>query len=197
MTLTKAEILLGTQARKNVFIDALDGEVEIRPLTDGELHQIQLKFVRAVSMKLDLTSEELQGDVGEKALELAKKLNMDIDVAEFAQADYESILMAAAFGLSVDEEWSTDEIEGLPPGASTQIADEVYELSGARPEQEAMLRHFRGDSARSRDSASTSDGSPASSHASGPDAVSEDPTGRDGEDDVPDARIASELGASR
>ncbi|KKN20727.1 hypothetical protein LCGC14_0932470, partial [marine sediment metagenome] len=51
MTLTKAEILLGTQARKNVFIDALDGEVEIRPLTDGELHQIQLKFVRAVSMK--------------------------------------------------------------------------------------------------------------------------------------------------
>ncbi len=148
--LTKAELLQGKAARRTVPIEALDGEVEIRPLTDGEFHTIQQKFVAAVSMKLDISPEDLDGANPADAPKLASRLNTEIDVADFAQADYESTLMAAAWGLSVGEvEWSTKEVQQLPPGSAEQIADEVYELSGARPEQEVVLRHFRGDSSRS------------------------------------------------
>ncbi len=160
MALTKAELLLGKSARRTVPIDALNGEVEIRPLTDGEFHTIQQKFVAAVSMKLDISPEDMDGALPEDAPKLASKLNTEIDVADFAQADYESTLMAAAWGLSVgDEKWSTEEVEQLPPGSAEQIADEVYDLSGARPEQEVVLRHFRGDSSRSVTGEGADDGS--------------------------------------
>ncbi len=151
MALTKAELLQGKTARRTVPIDALDGEVTIRPLTDGEFHQIQQKFVQAVTMKLDISPEDLETELGPDTPKLASKLNTEIDVAEFAQADYDSSLLAAAYGLTVDDDvWSPEEVEQLPPGAAEQIADEVYDLSGSRPEQEVVLRHFREDGVGSR-----------------------------------------------
>lgn len=168
MALTKAELLQGSTARRSPHIVALNGEVEIRPLTDGEFHAIQQMFVEAVSMKLDITPEELEAEAGPDTAKLARSLNTEIDVAQFAQADYESTLMAAAFGLSVDDvEWVPAEVEQLPPGAAEQIADEVYDLSGARPEQEVVLRNFRGDRSGPTTRQVAYDGGPPGADADG------------------------------
>ena len=187
MALTKAELLQGKTARRTVLIKALDGEVVIRPLTDGEFHSIQQKFVQAVTMKLDISPEDLDTELGSDVPKLASKLNTEIDVAEFAQADYESSLMAAAFGLTVgEEEWSMEEVEQLPPGAAEQIADEVYDLSGARPEQEVVLRHFRDDGVGTKSRQVAHDGSSAGSDTDGSHPGAADLPRRSMEDSTPD-----------
>jgi len=187
MALTKAELLQGKTARRTVPIEALKGEVEIRPLTDGEFHAIQQKFVEAVSMKLDITPEDLETELGADTPKLASKLKTEIDVAEFAQADYESSLMAAAFGMSIDGvEWSMEEIEQLAPGAAEQIADEVYDLSGARPEQEVVLRHFREDGVGTKSRQVAHDGSSAGSDTDGSHPGAADLPRRSMEDSTPD-----------
>ena len=187
MALTKAELLQGKTARRTVPIKALEGEVVIRPLTDGEFHQIQQKFVQAVSMKLDISPEDLETELGPDTPKLASKLNTEIDVAEFAQADYDSSLMAAAWGLSVDGvEWSMEEVSELAPGAAEQIADEVYDLSGARPEQEVVLRHFREDGIGTKSRQVAHDGGPAGSRTEGSHAGAADSAGRGVEDGASD-----------
>lgn len=192
MALTKAELLQGKTARRTVPIKALEGEVVIRPLTDGEFHEIQQKFVQAVSMKLDISPEDLDKELGVDTPKLASKLNTEIDVAEFAQADYESSLMSAAWGLSVDDdEWSMKEVAQLAPGAAEQIADEVYDLSGARPEQEVVLRHFREDGVGTKSRQVAHDGGSPSGRAEGSHAGTADSTGRGVEDS------ASERGGQR
>ncbi len=192
MALTKAELLQGKTARRTVPISALGGEVEIRPLTDGEFHSIQQKFVQAVSMKLDISPEDLETEIGPDTPKLASKLNTEIDVAEFAQADYESSLMAAAFGLTVGgEEWSMEEVEQLPPGAAEQIADEVYDLSGARPEQEVVLRHFRDDGVGTKSRKVAHDGGPPSGNSDGSDTGAADLAGRSVEAGSPDGEAAN------
>ena len=187
MALTKAELLQGKTARRTVPIKALDGEVVIRPLTDGEFHDIQQKFVQAVSMKLDISPEDMETELGPDTPKLASKLNTEIDVAEFAQADYDSSLMAAAWGLSVDgEEWSMEEVAQLAPGAAEQIADEVYDLSGARPEQEVVLRHFRDDGVGTKSRQVAYDGGTPGSDTDGSHPGAADLPGRSLEDSTPD-----------
>ena len=171
MALSKAELLKGKAAVRTVPIATLEGEVAIRSLTDGEFHDIQQLFVEAVSMKLDIKPEEMKG--GELAADeekLASRVNTTIDVGQFARADYESSLMAAAFGLSVNgEEWTQEEVMQLPPGSAELIADEVYDLSGARPEQEAVLRRFRSKQAGAVDDQVADDGGPVGSDTDGSD----------------------------
>ncbi len=168
--LTKAELLQGKAATRTVPIESLDnGEVTIRPLTDGEFHEIQQLFVEAVTMKLDITPEEMKdGELAADEAKLASRVDTTIDVGQFARADYQSSLMAAAHGLSVNGvKWSQEEVMQLPPGSAEEIANEVYELSGARPEQETILRRFRGVSTGAVDDQVADDGGSAGSDAGG------------------------------
>ncbi len=191
MALTKAELLQGSTARRTTFIEALDGEVEIRPLTDGEFHDIQQKFVEAVSFKLDITPEDLEAESGPNKAKLAKSLNTEINVAQFAQADYETSLMAAAAGLSMNGvEWSIAEVAQLPPGAPEQISDEVYDLSGARPEQEAVLRNFRGNEGGTVAREVAHDGGTPGADTDGTDPGAADLAGRGVEHDESDGGAA-------
>ena len=170
--LTKAELLKGKEAVRTVPIEALEGgEVMIRPLTDGEFHEIQQLFVEAVTMKLDISPEEMQsGELVTDETKLSSRVDTTIDVGQFARADYKSSLLAAAYGLSVNGvKWTKKEVMQLPPGSAEQIADEVYDLSGARPEQEAVLRRFRGDSTGTSDDQDSTDGGPPGSDTDGSD----------------------------
>ncbi len=186
MALTKSELLAGKAAVRTVPIKALEGgEVTIRPLTDGEFHDIQQLFVEAVSMKLDIAPEEMKGgELAADQAKLASRVNTTIDVGQFARADYESSLMAAAWGLSVNgEEWTQEEVMQLPPGSAEQIADEVYDLSGSRPEQEAVLRRFRDNRSGSVDDQVADDGGFPGSDTDGSDPGAADLPGRGVESD--------------
>ncbi len=162
MVLTKADLIAGRNNKKTVPIEALDGEVEIRPLTDGEFYEVQAIFVDAVQMNIGLTKEDFERESPLAGDALADKLSTTVDVGAFAAANHRADVLAAVYGLSVvDVEWTDEEVESLPPGSAQEIAEAVYELSGAHPDQEVMLRHFRGDRSGSRDSSAADDGSAA------------------------------------
>ncbi|KKK94956.1 hypothetical protein LCGC14_2677650, partial [marine sediment metagenome] len=162
MALTKAELLQGRDNKKPVHIEALDGEIEIRPLTDGEFYEIQALFMQAVEMNIGLTKEDLEGKSRLDGAKLAEKMNTTVDVGQFAEANHQSDVLAAVYGLSVGEtSWTAEEVDSLPPGSAQEIAEAVYDFSGAHPDQEVMLRHFRGNGSGARDSADSDDGSTA------------------------------------
>ncbi len=161
MSLTKAELLLGKDNTKTVPIEALGGDVKIRPLTDGEFQEIQSLFVDAVQMNIGLTKADFDGKTKLDKDDLAEKLETTVDVAQFASADHRSNVLATMYGLSVSETetWDEKEVNSLPPGSAEQIAAKVYDFSGAHPEQEVLLRRFRDDGSGTIDSADTDDGS--------------------------------------
>ena len=162
MVLTKADLVAGRNNKKTVSIEAVDGEVEIRPLTDGEFYEVQSIFVEAVQMNIGLTKEDLEGKGKISGDALADRMSTTVEVGAFAAANHRADVLAAVYGLSVgEEEWTDAEVESLPPGSAQQIAEAVYEFSGAHPDQEVMLRHFRGNGSGARDSADSDDGSTA------------------------------------
>lgn len=177
MSLSKHEILQGNRARRSVPIEALGGEVKIRPLTDGEFHAIQMVFVEAVRTQFNFDDGDFsKGQLTEN--DIASKFNAQFNIREFAEADHSTDVMASAYGLSVDDEvWTTEEVEQLPPGAVKLIANEVFDLSGARPEQEAMLRSFREDKLSGGSSIFTDGGSSISTDSNGLDTGPEDSPG--------------------
>ncbi len=179
MALTKAELLQGRNNRKTVSIEALDGEVEIRPLTDGEFYEVQSIFVEAVQMNIGLTKEDLEGKGKLSGDALADRMSTTVDVGAFAAANHRADVLAAVYGLSVDNnEWTAEEVESLPPGSAQQIAEAVYEFSGAHPDQEVMLRHFRDDGSGSRNGAASDDGDSAGDGTEPVDTGSADIPGR-------------------
>ena len=159
MALSKEELLKGRNNKKTVTIEALeDGDVEIRPLTDGEFYEIQAVFVQAVEMNIGLTREDFDDKDRLSGDKLGDRMTTTVDVGQFAKADHQANVLAAKYGLSVTVQWTDEEVESLPPGSAEQIAKEVYDFSGAHPEQEVMLRHFRDDGSRPRDRAPSDDG---------------------------------------
>ena len=176
MSLSKHELLQGNRARRSIPIPALGGEVKIRPITDAEFHAIQMVFIEAVRTQFNFEPEDFSKQMS--GSDIASKFNTQFDIKEFAEADHATDLMAAAYGLSVDdEEWTVEEVGMLPPGSVKLIAEEVFDLSGARPEQEALLRSFREDKLSGGPSLSADGGSAVSTDSIGLDTGTEDSAG--------------------
>jgi hypothetical protein len=149
MKLTKAQILEGTSAVKEVRINTLDGDVEIRPLTDGEWATVQEIINRGVVTKVKGRTPVTEVDAGKAEIN-----------------DHKSDLFICRTGLT--EKWSDDELDKLPAGAVSEISEAIQDLSGVskRPKRDELMdeavRSFRGESDGSGDSDTSSDGPPDS-----------------------------------
>lgn len=155
MGLTKADLLAGAGGTKDVHIEALGAEVTIRPLTDDEFHEVQKVFLEAVS--IDLNMDDVEGDITElSSKEVMQHIKPSFDFQKFAEADHDSNLLAAAYGLTCNGDvWTADEVRGLRAGAPEQIATAVFDYTGVSPGQEEVLRSFRSNESGSRDTATT------------------------------------------
>ncbi len=130
--LNKESILKGSENIQTVFIESLDGEIKLRPLTSAEWQEI--------------TTEE-QKAIGEVKLKVGS-LNrtdgtMSIDLAKQTIATFRAKVKAVAKAMSVDGvEWAEEEVEKLLPGVVDEIFETVREISGITIE-EAELDSFR------------------------------------------------------
>ena len=143
--ITKADILGGTAETKWVFIPALKGEVEIKPLTDYQLSRVEsLKgkgiIISASPDEFDelkalkskgVTKEEMKGKI-------ESKMKMDIDIVEITRAAFEADELACEYGMV--EQWSKAELNKLPSGAISQIAQQIYDISGIKGGRDALDR---------------------------------------------------------
>jgi len=129
MTLKKSDILQGQKCKK-VPVEALDGEVWIRRLTDPEVADIQ------AVMASDQSKMTIKGD---KVIEE----ETEIDARTAMKNSRKSRHAAIAYSLTNEksgEEWEPEEVaEGLSPDAIDELAHKIAEFSGF-----LGMRSFRG-----------------------------------------------------
>lgn len=145
LTLTKADILKGKEAVRSVEVKALGGEINIRPLTDGEWSEVNAIFSGAIWLDMKAkTPPKKPNQVKPSKPEDLYEVLPRIDMGAYTTAEYEAHCLAAAYGLSCNgASWNKGEIKSLKPGSAEEIANLVFEFSGVALGQEALLASFR------------------------------------------------------
>ncbi len=120
--LTKANILQGVDSPQKVQIEALQGEIWLRPLSSAEVNeilQIEAQGYGTFNASSNRGSTHAEG-----------KMNLPKMQEKQAEAKYTAIHKSINNDKNADE-WSFDELQQLPNNAINEIYDHVMELSGA------------------------------------------------------------------
>ena len=173
--ITKREILQGKKQRKSIPIEELDGELVIRPITDGEAAEVQqtmLKGLSADAVRVISANRSRFGS-GEVNEQLLSELNLSgDDIGRLQFNEGEANRRAVAYALSVDNErWQSEDVDQLllsvtdRKGLLRKLASEVYELSGMAGGSAAEAKKFRGNAGSDDDAESSRSGLPADADA--------------------------------
>lgn len=122
--LTKTEILSG-RVPEEVYIAALDGTVNLHPLTEAEYAAIRVAESDGMTVKweYDNVDGKVDKDSGRPVV--------SIDPTEREKAASIVNAMAVAFSLSTEEEpWTPEEVHSItPPHAVAEMAQHVWRIS--------------------------------------------------------------------
>lgn len=156
--LTRADLLAGRNRVEYVYFEELDGEIGLRPLTDGE-------FARVEAMKASggLTLKARPGVVrGNRAQVDTESMEMDINLEQMTAKAYEADCQAVAYAMVDEKPWGMNEVRQLqPPGIVKKIAAEVYRISGATPASAKEAEFFRQNGGGADAAGADSGGAPA------------------------------------
>lgn len=130
--LRKSDILNGKNQTEEVYIPLFDDEITLRPLTDGEYNDSQVirnkLGKQRMKMELDQDPEKIKEDV--KKQFKGKEMNLEIDTALIEAQKFKADCKVAAYGLSIDEKWTENDVKNLRPlGVVKEIADAVLRIS--------------------------------------------------------------------
>ena len=129
-------LTLGTEATETIEIGG--EEVEIRPLTSGELSKLQTIEKKGFVMKVGV------GAKGKRASMSMNNTDVDINAGEFTQYQNEALYKAVAWGLSIGKEKVTPEqVEALPTGIPEQIFNEIVRISNIKDNDLTIIKNFR------------------------------------------------------
>lgn len=135
MILTKQQILSGKDYREEVYIPSLKGSVTLRPLTQSEYALIETTIAKATNVQIT------PGKGNQKT-----NTTVDLDIQEVVRQEHETDCIAVQLGLVLDEPFTIAEIKGISPaGAISEIAKEVYRISGVSPSSKGQVGNFRED----------------------------------------------------
>jgi hypothetical protein len=115
--LKKEDILKGKDQREILYLEDYDAEVEIRPLSDGELTEI-FALLGSVQLREDGTPDTSAMDV---------------------TRNFQALRQAAALGL-VEPQLTTDEVAEMKFGVPELIGTKVLEISGVTSSEEAKKK---------------------------------------------------------
>ena len=124
----------GVEATEIITVEGVD--IEIRPLTSGELSELQRIENKGFVMKLGINPNSRK-----------QKMDMndiDINAGDFNQCQNEAMYKAVALGLSIgDEKISIAQVQELPPGAPEQIFNEIIRISKITEKDLIIVKNFR------------------------------------------------------
>ena len=115
--ITKADLLNGVDNIKSEYFEEAGGELEIKPLSAGQWAQVQ----ECMSQGVERVGEELKVD--------ASKAQKGQAGAKFT---------AVSYGLSVNDRWTTSEVEKLKPSLVDALYNRILEISGLKDEVQKM-----------------------------------------------------------
>lgn len=111
-------------------------EIEIRPLTSGELSELQTIEKKGFVMKVGV------GANGKRTK--ADMSDIDINAGDFTHYQNEALYKAVAYGLSIDgEKIKPEQIQNLPTGVPEQIFQEIVRISNLTNNDLTIIKNFR------------------------------------------------------
>ena len=131
-------LTLGTEATETITIN--DEEIEIRPLTSGELSKLQTIEKKGFVMKVGV------GAKGKRTNVNTNMTDVDINAGEFTQYQNEALFKAVAWGLSVNGETvKPEQVEQFKVGVPEQIFNEIIRISNINDNDLTIIKNFRKD----------------------------------------------------
>ena len=131
------KLTLGVENTETVTInyENEDYTFTMRPLTDGELTQLQTIEKKPLVVKVGMQNGKRTS---------VQQNDVDINTGEFTEAQAEAMYEAIALSLSVnDETITTSDIKTLPAGLPTIIFKQVIEISKLSPEDLTIIKSFQ------------------------------------------------------
>ena len=126
----------GVEATETITIN--DEEVEIRPLTSGELSKLQTIEKKGFVMKVGV------GANGKRTNVNTSNTDVDINAGDFTQYQSEALYKAVAWGLSIGKEKvNPEQVEALPAGIPEQIFNEIVRISNIKDNDLTIIKNFR------------------------------------------------------
>src|SRR5690554_6693138 len=141
--LTKADILKGVNNVRTQYFDKLGGEIDVRPLTEGEWAEIEALRSSGAKIK-GKPAFDKSGNLNIKSMQ--QNLQVEIDSKEIQLMEFEAKAKAVAWGLSTspDNQWTVEEVKQLRPvGVIDDIAEFIFKISGVTEESVEEARNFR------------------------------------------------------
>ena len=123
------KLTLGKEATETVNIDG--DEIELRPLTSGELSKLQSIEKKGFSMKVGVNSAGKRQSV--------QTNDIDINAGEFSKYQTEAMYKAVAWSMGISE----DVIENFKVGVPEKIFREVVRISNISDNDLTMIKQFR------------------------------------------------------
>lgn len=152
MVLSKEDILRGVNDPELVMIEALGGEIPLRPLSKHEWHSIEKIEAKAYG-KFEANEEAIRAaQKGKRQQKGKSKMNTKgiIDLEKQTKAEFEGKTEALYYSMNNNHNeasaWTKDEIQQLKSDAFEEIYEKVQKLSGVNIEDpEKELEEFPED----------------------------------------------------
>ena len=128
------KLTLGKDKTEIVTIKVGDEEqeIELRPLTSGELSKLQTIEKKGFVMKIGMQN-------GRRTTTNTNLSDMDINAGEFTQYQNEALFKAVAWSMGIEEE----QVENFIPGLPEQIFNEVVRISNLQDKDLTIIKQFR------------------------------------------------------
>ena len=124
----------GVEATETITIGG--EEVEIRPLTSGELSKLQTIEKKGFVMKVGVGANGKRPNTNMS--------DVDINAGDFTQYQSEALFKAVAWGLSIGKEKvNPEQVEALPAGIPEQIFKEIVRISNIKDNDLTIIKNFR------------------------------------------------------
>ena len=126
------KLTLGKDKKETVTIE-VNGEqeeIELRPLTSGELSKLQVIEKKGFVMKIGMQN-------GKRTT--TNLSDMDINAGEFTQYQNEALFKAVAWSMGIEPE----QVESFIPGVPEAIFEEVVKISNLNDGDLTIIKNFR------------------------------------------------------
>lgn len=134
MVITKEQVLQNVDKPELVFIEALEGEIPLRPLSKTELMMVEKIEAKAYGVFETNETAHQKGIRKKKTTKSELQTKGKINLEKQTEASFKG--KVAAIHLSINnnhpdaENWDKSEIERMPGKVFDEIFEKVQELSG-------------------------------------------------------------------
>ena len=135
--ISKADILAGKDKVEHVFVEELNGDIQLRPLTSKEFALYQEQLMKGIKISGKASIEDLnQGLINLKDMNVGNFMLNNAEAAYIALS--KSIVPAEG-----EEPWTPEEVSRLPHPVIDKLMPTVLRISGVTKQMEEATKNFR------------------------------------------------------